>query len=46
MKKCEMFGCTNTGVQMYAIAPATTIWLCGQCVKELEKEKAGAGVAK
>ena len=27
MKKCETFGCTNTGVQMYQIAPATNVWL-------------------
>ena len=39
MRKCEMFGCTNSGAQMYQIAPGTSVWLCGQCMKELKKER-------
>jgi len=38
MKKCETFGCTNTGVQMYQIAPATNVWLCAQCMAAAEEE--------
>ena len=37
MKKCETFGCTNTGVQMYQIAPATNVWLCAQCMAAAEE---------
>ena len=39
MKKCETFGCTNTGVQMDQIAPATNVWLCAQCMAAAEEEK-------
>ena len=39
MRKCEMFGCRNSGTQMYQIAPGTTVWLCGPCIKELKEEK-------
>ena len=38
MKKCETFGCTNTGVQMYQIAPATNVGLCAQCMATAEEE--------
>ena len=38
MKKCETFGCNNTGVQMYQIAPATNVWLCAQCMGAAEEE--------
>ena len=38
MKKCETFGCTNTGEQMYQIAPATNVWLCVQCMAAAEAE--------
>lgn len=38
MKKCETFGCTNTGLQMYQIAPATNVWLCAQCMAAAEEE--------
>ena len=38
MKKCETFGCTNPGVQLLMIAPATKVWLCAECVEENEEE--------
>ena len=38
MKKCETFGCTNPGMQMYQIAPATNVWLCAECLASAEKE--------
>jgi len=38
-RKCETFGCPNIGLQMYQVAPATNVWLCGRCIQELEKEK-------
>ena len=38
MKKCEMFGCRNTGVKMYRLGPATTVWLCADCFQiEIDK---------
>ena len=39
MKKCETFGCANTGEQMYQIAPATNVWLCAQCMAAAEEER-------
>ena len=38
MKKCETFGCNNTGLQMYAIAPATNVWLCAECMAVAEED--------
>ncbi len=35
MKRCESFGCSNEGVQMYQVAPATNVWLCAKCVEEM-----------
>ena len=40
MRNCEMFGCKNVDAKMCQIAPGTTVWLCGRCLKELKKEKA------
>jgi ribosomal protein L37AE/L43A len=37
MKKCESFGCPTPGEQMYQIVPATNVWLCHQCVKEMKE---------
>ena len=36
MKPCESFGCSNEGVQMYQLAPATNVWLCAKCIEEME----------
>ncbi len=36
MKRCESFGCSNEGVQMYQVAPATNVWLCAKCVEEMQ----------
>ncbi len=35
MKRCESFGCSNEGVQMFQVAPATNVWLCAKCVEEM-----------
>ena len=37
MKKCESFGCPNPGEQMHQIAPATNVWLCPKCIKEMKE---------
>ena len=39
MKRCELFSCRNIGIQMHQIAPGTCVWLCGNCIKELEEDK-------
>ena len=39
MKKCENFGCSTAGKQMYQIAPGTSVWLCGKCLRELNNER-------
>ena len=36
-KKCETFGCPNPGVRMYAIAPATNVWLCTVCLENVKE---------
>ena len=38
MKKCETFGCSNQGAQMYQIAPGTNVWLCKVCIQEAKQE--------
>ena len=38
-KKCDTFGCQNTGVQMYQIAPGTSVWLCAKCIEIIKKEE-------
>jgi len=38
MKKCETFGCSNQGKQMYQIAPGTNVWLCQRCIDEAKKQ--------
>ena len=40
MKKCGVFACPNLSVQIYQVAPGTLVWLCDQCVKEMEIEVA------
>ena len=42
MKKCETIGCSNAGVQMFQVAPATNVWLCRNCIERVEKENAAA----
>ncbi len=39
MKKCENFGCSTAGKQMYQIAPGTNVWLCSKCGTELNNDK-------
>ena len=36
MKRCESFGRSNEGVQMYQVAPATNVWPCAACVVEMQ----------
>ncbi len=45
MKRCESFGCSNEGVQMYQLAPATNVWLCANCREEMKNatDKSSAG---
>ena len=31
VKKCETFGCQESGSQILQIAPGTTVWLCKLC---------------
>ena len=31
IRKCETFGCRETGSQNLQIAPGTTVWLCKSC---------------
>ncbi len=31
IKKCETFGCQESGSQNLQIAPGTTVWLCQSC---------------
>ena len=31
VKKCETFGCQESGSQNLQIAPGTTVWLCKPC---------------
>ena len=44
MKKCEVFACPNLSVQIYQVAPGTLVWLCDECVKEIEIEAAKESV--
>ena len=37
-KRCETFGCHGPGTQMYAIGPATNVWLCAACLTVAEEE--------
>ena len=30
---CDMLGCTNPAFRLYALAPATNLWLCKSCAK-------------
>ena len=39
MKKCETFGCSNPGHQMYQIAPGTNVWLCKVCIQEAKQDE-------
>ena len=41
MKKCETFGCSNPGAQMYQIAPGTNVWLCKVCIQEAKRQDQG-----
>ena len=38
MKKCEVFACPNKSDRIYQIAPGSTVWLCDQCIKEMEAD--------
>jgi len=38
MKKCEVFACPNESDQMYKMAPGSIVWLCDECIKEMEFE--------
>ena len=40
-KKCEMFGCNNDAVITTNIAPATTVNICDDCWKSIEKDRNG-----
>jgi len=40
LKKCEVFACPNLSVQIYQVAAGTLVWLCDECVKEMEIEVA------
>ena len=46
MKKCENFGCSTAGKQMYQIAPGTNVWLCSKCAKGLNRELNNEKVAE
>jgi hypothetical protein len=37
MKKCETFGGTIQGRQMFQVAPGTTVRLCNTCVEEMKR---------
>ena len=30
---CDMLGCTNPALRLYALTPATNLWLCKSCAK-------------
>ena len=36
MKKCGIYACPNRCSRMYQMSPVDNIWLCDECIDEME----------